>query len=423
MAKFVANKDVNKTHEIVLNKMFSDAVQLDWQIAFASVNGVNAIHDNFLNFIKSNNSHTARITIGLDYYHSEPDALDFFFNLSKKYPSQIEFYVSNPDGEYVFHPKAYVFHCTTDDDKFARVLIGSANLTSGGLDGNYEFSAQILLKFDGNGENTFLSDFENHSQEIIDAEEVVLANKQILERYREEHKYYHLYSALAKKKVKSAITRGDIDPYEYFRVILEEFKSEVKCNFDSQIQDRFNRRGNAIKILNGFVAKKGWNKVDFFEKYNLLVSNPFKYFSSGEIERQRSFVANDYVNFINGLDSLERQFSLVNKLSPSIAYDTLLKHFILNKKNKAIGVHGAGVNIMTEILHAYDNGKYAVMNSLSVQQLNLVSSKKFPIDLDKSKITGNMYQDFCDEAEKVCTALGLKNFTEFDALMNYNYWN
>ena len=45
------------------------------------------------------------------------------------------------------------------------------------------------------------------------------------------------------------------------------------------------------------------------------------------------------------------------------------------------------------------------------------------IDLDKSKITGNMYQDFCDEAEKVCTALGLKNFTEFDALMNYNYWN
>ena len=35
MAKFVANKDVNKTHEIVLNKMFSDAVQLDWQIAFA----------------------------------------------------------------------------------------------------------------------------------------------------------------------------------------------------------------------------------------------------------------------------------------------------------------------------------------------------------------------------------------------------
>ena len=50
MAKFVANKDVNKTHEIVLNEMFRDAVRLDWQIAFASVNGVNAIHDNFLNF-------------------------------------------------------------------------------------------------------------------------------------------------------------------------------------------------------------------------------------------------------------------------------------------------------------------------------------------------------------------------------------
>ena len=38
MAKFIANKDVNETHEIVLNKMFSNAVQLDWQIAFASIN-------------------------------------------------------------------------------------------------------------------------------------------------------------------------------------------------------------------------------------------------------------------------------------------------------------------------------------------------------------------------------------------------
>lgn len=412
MAKFIANKDVNKTHEIVLNKMFSDAVQLDWQIAFASLNGVNAIHDNFLNFIKSNNSHTARITIGLDYYHSEPDALDYFFDLSKKHPSQIEFYVSNPDRECIFHPKTYVFHYATDDEKFARVLIGSANLTSGGLDGNYEFSAQILLKFDENGQNTFLSDFENHSQEIIDAEEVVLANEQILEKYREEHKYYHLYSALAKKKAKSAITRGDVDPYEYFRVILEEFKSEVEYDFQSEVNNRDVYRQKALQVLNNFVAHGSWTDEEFLSQYRLLVSTPTYYWRSSMIGIQQQSVANTHVHFISGLSLLQNALAS-GPLTPATAYDVLHAQFV--------NVSGAGPNVISEILHSYDNTCFAVMNSRSVSELNKVSNVKFPPNLNKNTVTGMIYQQFCDEAKKVCNALGLNNFSEFDALMNYDY--
>ena len=412
MAKFIANKDVNKTHEIVLNKMFSDAVQLDWQIAFASVNGVNAIHDNFLNFIKSNNSHTARITIGLDYYHSEPDALDYFFDLSKKYPSQIEFYVSNPDRECIFHPKTYVFHYATDDEKFARVLIGSANLTSGGLDGNYEFSAQILLKFDENGQNTFLSDFENHSQEVIDAEEIVLANEQILAKYREEYKYYHLYSALAKKKAKSAITRGDVNPYEYFRVILEEFKSEVEYDFQSEVNHRDVCRQKALQVLNNFVAHGSWTDDEFLSQYRLLVSTPTYYWRSSMIGIQQQSVANTHVHFISGLSLLQNALAS-GPLTPATAYEVLHAQFV--------NVSGAGPNVISEILHSYDNTCFAVMNSRSVSELNKVSNVKFPPNLNKNTVTGMIYQQFCDEAKKVCNALGLNNFSEFDALMNYDY--
>lgn len=413
MAKFVANKDVNKTHDIVLNELFCDAVRLDWQIAFASVNGVNAIHDNFLNFIKSNNSHTARITIGLDYYHSEPDALDYFFDLSKKYPSQIEFYVSNPDGECVFHPKTYVFHYANDDEKFARVLIGSANLTSGGLGGNYEFSARILLKFDENGENTFLCDFENHTQEIIDVKEVVPATKKILEQYRKEHKYYHLYSALAKKKAKSAINKGDVDPYEYFRVILEEFKSEVKpYDFQSEVNDRDVCRQKALQVLNHFVSHSSWTENDFLSQYRLLVSTPTYYWRSSMIGIQQQSVANTHVHFISGLSSLQTALAS-GSLTPAAAYDVLHSEFVK--------VSGAGPNVISEILHSYDNTCFAVMNSRSVSELNKVSNVKFPPNLNKNTVTGMIYQQFCDEAKKVCNALGLNNFSEFDALMNYDY--
>ncbi len=61
------------------------------------------------------------------------------------------------------------------------------------------------------------------------------------------------------------------------------------------------------------------------------------------------------------------------------------------------------------------------MNSRSVSELNKVSNAKFPPNLKKNTVTGVIYQQFCDEAKKVCNALGLNNFSEFDALMNYDY--
>ena len=123
------------------------------------------------------------------------------------------------------------------------------------------------------------------------------------------------------------------------------------------------------------------------------------------------------------MNALSLQRSYHKLLPPKSAYDILHADFILDKKNQSKGVHGAGVNIITEILHAYDHENYAVMNSLSVYQVNRVSTLKFPDSPEKLNIDGKLYQNFCDEAKKICIALGLNNFTEFDALMNYDFWN
>ena len=85
-------------------------------------------------------------------------------------------------------------------------------------------------------------------------------------------------------------------------------------------------------------------------------------------------------------------------------------------------MYGAGVNVIAEILHAYDNSSYAVMNKLSVNQLCKVSGMTLQA-LNKTAVTGNAYEAFCIEAKRVCKALGLKNFTQFDALMSYDYWS
>lgn len=76
-------------------------------------------------------------------------------------------------------------------------------------------------------------------------------------------------------------------------------------------------------------------------------------------------------------------------------------------------IGGAGINTITETLHTIDNKRFAVMNQNSVAGMNR-ANYFFP-----NKITGMVYQNFCNNAQAVCKALKLKNFTELNALLNY----
>ena len=80
------------------------------------------------------------------------------------------------------------------------------------------------------------------------------------------------------------------------------------------------------------------------------------------------------------------------------------------------------VNVITEILHTFDNKKFAVMNQNSVFGMSL-ANYNFPEKPSKTSVNAEMYEDFCTKAEAICKYLGLDNFTELDALFNYAYWD
>ena len=411
MATFISNNS-NTDHEDALKKMFKGAQRFDWHIAFASEGGVGAVRNELDAFLKA--GHAARVIVGLDYFHTEPGALDIFYGFSQKYSGQVKFYISAPGRQWIFHPKIYVFHCASEEERSARVLVGSANLTAGGLGGNHELSARLFFKFDKDGENTFINDFELHVRGIIDSKEVVQATKDLIEDYRRKHLFYKLHGDIARRRAARAIERAAEDPYEYYRAILEEYRKESEPDdFDSQVQRRLKNRASALGVLQGIRRQGRWRKDQFLEQYRLLVSPPCHYFYSGLINMGQEKVANSRQNFVAGLAALEVILRR-GPVTPAQAYDALVSHFS--------SVSGAGVNVITEILHAYDNNSYAVMNKLSVSQLCRVSGMTLPV-LNKTAVTGDIYEAFCMEAKRVCKALGLKNFTEFDALMSYDYWS
>jgi hypothetical protein len=104
----------------------------------------------------------------------------------------------------------------------------------------------------------------------------------------------------------------------------------------------------------------------------------------------------------------------LDKPATADAYQLLLDYFR--------EIPGAGVNLLTEILHAMDCKRFAVMNQNAVSGLSLTNINDFPIKPNKISVSAELYARYCQKADAVRTKLGLSDFTELDALFNYAYW-
>lgn len=84
-----------------------------------------------------------------------------------------------------------------------------------------------------------------------------------------------------------------------------------------------------------------------------------------------------------------------------------------------VDIDRAGINVLTEILHALDNKRYAVMNQNGVNGLLVTGYDQYPLRPLKTNVTPELYALFCRDAIDVQSQLGLENLSELDALFNY----
>src|SRR5690242_6477 len=80
---------------------------------------------------------TVRISVGVDLYGTSKEGLS---DLLEATPGG-EVFIYRNNGPFTFHPKVYLF----TSPQRADVLVGSGNMTSGGLFTNYEASLVSLL--------------------------------------------------------------------------------------------------------------------------------------------------------------------------------------------------------------------------------------------------------------------------------------
>jgi hypothetical protein len=103
-------------------------------IAFVKRSGTQHIRQPLLNF---SNHGTVRVSAGIDLYGTSREGLNDLLNATPN--GQIYIYRNN--GPYTFHPKVYLFKSAQHAD----IIVGSGNLTGGGLFTNYEASMAAKL--------------------------------------------------------------------------------------------------------------------------------------------------------------------------------------------------------------------------------------------------------------------------------------
>jgi HKD family nuclease len=379
-----------QNHDRRIRNLLKDAKRFDCMVAFARWSGFKQLQKLLVKRLKDGMS--ARLHIGLDHCHTEPKVLKQLLALKRKY--QIEIFVSASDALRTFHPKVYRF----DNGKNISLIVGSANLTYGGLFSNQEVSAVFSLKSDNH--------IPAYMKALERGEDVIKLTPENLALYEVRFAAYHVLRGIAEKKIAKSL-KAKVPGLEALRTILDTMKEGGKdSEFLKQVRIRKKARAQARTLLNKFENGSPLTRSVFLKQYSKLTGDLWH---SGGLQRSKTKIAKTPEIF-------QRIIRVAAQPSSSIADKFESMRTIANLAS------GIGPNLLTEILHTYDNGSHAVMNQNSVAGMKLAGYLAFPERPTRSSVDGRLFEEFCRDADAVRRNLGLKNLSELDAVFNHAYW-
>ncbi|GHP21715.1 hypothetical protein VN1175_02270 [Helicobacter pylori] len=119
----------------VINKGLRNSLSTHIAVAFLKYSGVEVIQDALIDFLEKGAEF--EIIVGLDFKITDSKSIRFLLELNKTF-KKLKFYCygdkENNKTDIVFHPKIYMF----DNGREKISIIGSTNLTRGGLESNFE---------------------------------------------------------------------------------------------------------------------------------------------------------------------------------------------------------------------------------------------------------------------------------------------
>lgn len=334
--------------------------------------------------------------VGTHFFQSDPDLLDELIALRPR--ENVKVYMGDFENHALstFHPKLYLF----DHGRKTSLIVGSANLTGGGLSDNYELSIRVA------GQHQDLAEeVRGWVKLILKRREVVPATKPLIERYRRAFEINKLQMRLARQKTKKAIESPKGGLWTFRNALADLRADPGPEGFDALVVKRTSDRTRGLELLKILGAPGKTTRSEFESLYGSLI----KTMHSGGLPRYKSRIANAHEDFQSAVRRL---------LDLNSSTQEMFDEFCAGLEE----VLGAGINVISEVLHLMDNRRYAVMNQNSVSGIALCGYDGYPKNPLRTSVDGELYSRFCDHANEVRKDLGLSSLSELDVLFNYVYW-
>ena len=158
------------------------ATQVRIATAFAKASGVTRLWDAFKRVLSDGGQ--LHVVYGLDFHITDPEAMERFRELADDYPETLTHHAFSEWGlaiSQTFHPKLYI---CTDAAKNSRVIVGSSNLTHGGLWENNEANATIV----GSESEPVIVEAQAVFKRISSRSSLFVPNQEYIDRYRTLHR-------------------------------------------------------------------------------------------------------------------------------------------------------------------------------------------------------------------------------------------
>jgi len=346
-------------------------------VAFLKMSGLSLIIDTLKIFLSNNGE--LNIIAGQNFGLTDPEALTSLLNLLKKYQRSKLYLYKAELADSIFHPKMYLF----ETDKKCKIILGSANMTKGGISSNNEISISFECKLNSDIWKQSISTFNAYISNSIPI------TRQVIEQY----KIYYDKQLVYNKKINSIPQRYDVDYATLEKCLTEEIQKKLK----DALSIREKSYCEAVKILNKIADEPSLTEKDFIP----LLEDLLKLWYSRGLQRRKTSIYKSYKGFIELV-----RFIRCNK---SKCADDVFSE----AKKRAKKIRGVGVNYITEIMISYNSKDFAILNSIPFAVLTQKVGVTFGHKIHSS-FNGKEYADYCNLIKKISEELYLSNMHEAD---------
>ena len=397
--KIVQNSGTDD-HLQAIHYVLEDALQVSAAIAFLKRKGLSKVTSCLISRLLAGAA--VELFVGSDFCLTEPDALRDLLALSRKH-SSLKVYLAKSEARSTFHPKVYL----GSNGKTARLLIGSANLTGGGLSANHEISLSCGLSSD----DELLRDVKKVFSDYRSDLRFEQLDEIVLERYRSKFKI----AQAARRRVEQEIAHPaeTVIDIAKLRTLHDEFSSDQGeiAALTKRRRDRKQAMSVQRKIAKmaaiGSLSQR--ERAEFDEMFrNLLTSADGRdhLWHSGDIHRRGQAALRQPRKTI-ALFSLAQKAA---KLPPTEGYANIRDH--------AKMIPGVGINMVSEILCTFAPTRYAVFHRNTAAALRMLGA-----DPPKSVtlFSADAYGRVCGVVEAVSRRIGGSDLSDADAFLNWIY--